>query len=191
MARPKSEDRRAALLDAATRVFAESGLGAPTSRISAEAKVSEGSFFTYFKTKDDLVNELYRDLRLQVADAVMANFPRRAGVRERLEHVWNGYVTWGIENPIAKRTLKLVSNAHVITPEVRAEGSDLFAEVARIEQDALDQRKAQHLPPKMASYALKYLAEMTMELVSREPAKLAEYRAAGFQMLWAALSAKP
>src|SRR5450631_2099254 len=115
MARPKSEDRQAALLDAAMKVFAESGLGAPTSLISSKAKVSEGSFFTYFKTKDELINALYRDIRLQLADAVMTGFPRRAGIRERLEHVWSRYVTWGAENPVARKALKLVSLSHVIT----------------------------------------------------------------------------
>ena len=47
----KSEDRRAALLDAAAKVFAERGLAAPTALVSKTAGVSEGSFFTSFKTK--------------------------------------------------------------------------------------------------------------------------------------------
>lgn len=191
MARPKSEDRRAALLDAATRVFAETGLGAATSLVTSRAKVSEGSLFTYFKTKDELINELYRDLRLQLADAVMEGFPRRAGVRERLEHIWSRYVTWGAENPVARRALKLVSMSHVITEATRAEGTVLFAEVDRLRLDALEQKKIQHVPPEMVSQVLKALAEMTMDLIEREPERAAELRAAGFQMLWGALNSKP
>ena len=50
MARPKSEDKRNAILDAATRVFAESGLSAaPTSEISKQAGVAEGTLFTYLE----------------------------------------------------------------------------------------------------------------------------------------------
>jgi len=42
MARPKSEDKRNAILDAATRLFAERGLtAAPTSEISKQAGVAE------------------------------------------------------------------------------------------------------------------------------------------------------
>jgi AcrR family transcriptional regulator len=191
MARPRSENRRAALLDAAMKVFAESGLGAPTAVISSKAKVSEGSFFTYFKTKDELVNALYTDLRLQLADAVMSGFPRRAGIRERLEHVWSRYVAWGVENPLARKTLKLVSLSHVVTAATRAEGAGLFADVERLQLDALAQKKLQRLPQQMASGALKALAEMTMDLIEREPGKAAIFRAAGFQMLWAALNSKP
>ena len=65
MARPKSEDKRNAILDAATRVFAERGLAAaPTSEISRRAGVADGTLFTYFKTKDDLINALYREIKL-------------------------------------------------------------------------------------------------------------------------------
>ena len=116
--RGEAEERRStcsAARQAATQVFAESGLGAPTASISARASVSEGSFFTYFKTKDELINELYRDLRQQLADTIRADFPHRAGIRERLEHVWSRYVLWGAQHPIARRSLKLVSMSHAIT----------------------------------------------------------------------------
>ena len=191
MARPLSDDRRASLLAAATKVFAEHGISAPTSLISKTAEVSEGSFFTYFKTKDELVNALYREIRLDLAAAVMNDFPRKATVRDRLEHVFVRYVCWGADNPVARRALKHVSMSSVITEAVRAEGGVLFAEVERLQLDALEQRKLQHLPPKMASQALKALAEMTMDLIERDPEQAAQFKAAGFQMLWAALTSKP
>jgi AcrR family transcriptional regulator len=64
MARPKSEDKRNAILSAATEVFAERGLSAATSAISSAAGVAEGTLFTYFKTKDELINALYRETKL-------------------------------------------------------------------------------------------------------------------------------
>src|ERR1700724_4160004 len=100
MARPKSEDKRNAILDAATHLFAERGLAAaPTAEISRRADVAEGTLFTYFETKDELINALYREIKLELADAMMSDFPRRASVRERFQHVWDRYVQWGIANP--------------------------------------------------------------------------------------------
>jgi AcrR family transcriptional regulator len=191
MARPKSEDRRAALLVAATKVFAEQGLAAPTSLISSTAGVSEGSLFTYFKTKDELVNEVYRDIRLDLAHAVLDGFPRRAGVRQRLEHVFTNYVSWGLEHPVARKALKLVSMANAITEATRAEGGALFGEVDRVYEDAIAQRKAHDLPEQMASQTVKALAEMTMDLIDREPREAARYQALGFRLLWGALTSKP
>jgi AcrR family transcriptional regulator len=190
MARPKSEDRRAALLAAAAKVFSEQGLSASTSLISSTAGLSEGSLFTYFKTKDELVNALYREVRLELADAVLANFPRRASVRQRLEHVFTRYVAWGVENPVSRRALRLVSISNVITDETRREGGVLFAEVERMHQDAIEQHKVHGLPPNMAAQTLKVLAEMTMELIDSEPRKAAEYQALGFRLVWGALTSK-
>jgi AcrR family transcriptional regulator len=97
VARPKSEDKRNAILDAATDLFAERGLAAaPTTEISRRADVAEGTLFTYFETKDDLINSLYREIKLELADAMMSDFPRKKNVRTRLRHVWDRYVTWGI-----------------------------------------------------------------------------------------------
>src|SRR5258708_5790685 len=68
MAKPKSEDKRNAILSAAIQVFAERGLGAPTAAITSAAGIAEGSLFTYFTTKEELINALYRELKLGWAD---------------------------------------------------------------------------------------------------------------------------
>src|ERR1700691_4304885 len=107
MARPRSEDKRNAILDAATRLFAERGLtAAPTSEISKLAGVAEGTLFTYFKTKDDLINALYREVKLELADAMMSDFPRKKNIRTKLRHVWDRYVNWGIKNPSQHKVLQ-------------------------------------------------------------------------------------
>ncbi len=62
MARPKSEDKKQALLEAATAAFAQSGIAASTALIARNAGVAEGTLFRYFATKDDLLNALYLGL---------------------------------------------------------------------------------------------------------------------------------
>ena len=172
-------------------MFAQQGLAAPTALISKTAKVSEGSFFTYFATKDELINALYRELRLELAAAVLGDFPRKGNVRERLEHLFTRWVSWAVENPLARRALRQVSMSNAITQAVRAESGSIFAEIERIQLDAVAQKRLTHLPPAMASAALKALAEMTMELIERDPAHAKEFTAAGFHMLWGALTTKP
>src|SRR5882672_9607253 len=123
MARPKSEDKRNAILNAAIEVFAERGLGAATSAISGTAGVAEGTLFTYFKTKDKLINALYREIKLELADAMMSGFPRKQRVRTRLRHVWDGYVNWGIANPKQRKVLAQLQVSEVLTEESRDAGS--------------------------------------------------------------------
>ena len=80
MARPRSEDKRQAILLAAIRLFAEEGLNAPTARIARTAGVAEGTLFTYFASKDELLNQLYLELKGQLR-AAMEPAPPRAGLK--------------------------------------------------------------------------------------------------------------
>src|ERR1700676_1121647 len=140
MAKPKSEDKRNAILSAATQVFAERGLGAPTAAITSAAGIAEGSLFTYFKTKDELINALYRELKLELADSMMSGFPRKQSVRHRLEHVWNGYVHWGVANPDQQKVLKQIQVWGGLTQESKQAGSAPFTEMQRMTEDALTQK---------------------------------------------------
>ena len=45
MARPRSEDKHQALLEAATEIVASHGLAAPTAQIARRAGVAEGTLF--------------------------------------------------------------------------------------------------------------------------------------------------
>ena len=183
MAKPKSEDPRNAILSAATRVFAERGLGAPTAAITSAAGVAEGSLFTYFKTKDELVNALYREIKLELADAMMSGFPRKRTVRHRLEHVWNHYVDWGVANIDQQKVIKQIQVWGGLTGESKKAGLAPFAEMERMAEDAVTQRIFMDVPQPFIAAALSAL-EMTMESMRREPEKAELYRVAGFEMLW-------
>ena len=77
MARPRSEDKRSAIMAAAIRAIASRGPGAPTATIAKEAGVSNGSLFTYFETKADLLNQLYREIKGDMAAAALDGTPDR------------------------------------------------------------------------------------------------------------------
>ena len=148
MARPKSEDKRNAILDAATRLFAERGLAAaPTSEISSLAGVAEGTLFTYFGTKDELINSLYRELKLELADAMMSDFPRKTIVRTRLRHVWDRYVHWGIANAKQRKVLGQLLVSEVLTKESREAGSAPFVEFQTMIRDGIEGRVFSERPP--------------------------------------------
>ena len=72
MARPLSEDKRTAILEAATEMVAMLGVSAPTAKIAKDAGVAEGTLFTYFANKDELLNRLYQELKTDLRDAIMA-----------------------------------------------------------------------------------------------------------------------
>ena len=190
MARPKSEDKRNAILNAATRIFAERGLtAAPTSEISKQAGVAEGTLFTYFKTKDDLINALYREIKLELADAMMSDFPRKKNVRTRLRHVWDRYVNWGIANSKQRKALAQLQVSEVLTKESKDAGGAPFVEFQTMIRDAIEQRVFRNdLPVELISKSLAALVEATIDLTVSNPSKANKYRHSGFQMFWAGIT---
>jgi AcrR family transcriptional regulator len=190
MSRPKSEDKRNAILDAATRLFAERGLtAAPTSEMSKQAGVAEGTLFTYFKTKDHLINALYREIKLELADAMMSDFPRKKKVRTRLRHVWDRYVNWGIANPEQRKVLAQLQVSEALTKESRDAGSAPFVEFQIMIRDAIEQRVFRNdLPVELISKSLAALVEATIDLTVPNPSKTNKYRESGFQMFWAGVT---
>ncbi len=180
MARAKSEDKRNAILSAATEVFAERGLGAATSAISHAAGVAEGTLFTYFKTKDDLVNALYREIKLELADAMMSDFPRRASVRRRFQHVWDRYAKWGIANPKQYRVLQQITVWGGLTEESRRAGVAPFLEIEKVAETAVAEQVFLDRPLEFIAATMSALAETTIQFMRRSPAQADMYRNAGF-----------
>ena len=190
MARPRSENKRNAILEAATRVFAKRGLtAAPTSEISKQAGIAEGTLFTYFDTKDDLINALYRELKLELADAMMSGFPRKKSVRIRLRHVWDRYVSWGVANPDQRKVLAQLTVSEVLTKESRDAAGAPFVEFQTTIRDAIEQRVFRSdLPAELISKSLVALGEATIDLTVSKPSNTNKYRDSGFQMFWAGIT---
>jgi AcrR family transcriptional regulator len=185
MARPRSEDKHAAILDAALRVIAERGLSAtPTSAISKVAGVAEGTLFTYFKTKDALVNALYLDIKREMADAMMAGFPRHVGVRQQLQYVWDRYVEWGTAQPAKKLVMAQLHTSSHITEESRAVGSAPFAEIGEVCRASIAAKVLRDYPVPFIWACMSGLAEATIACMLQDAQAAPGYQRAGFEVLW-------
>jgi AcrR family transcriptional regulator len=192
VARPKSETKRNAILDAATHVFAERGLtAAPTSEISNQAGVAEGTLFTYFKTKDDLINALFREIKLEQADAIMSGFPRKKSVRTKLRHVWDGYVNWGMMNPEQRKVLSQLQVSGMLSKQSLEAGSAPYVEMHNMTRDAIEQHILRaDIPIELISKMLAASAEATMDLIVLKPGMANKYRDGGFEIYWSGIARK-
>lgn len=190
MARPKSDDKRNAILDAAIAVFARQGVwSTPTSAISKAAGVAEGTLFTYFATKDVLVNELYRRLKLEFADVLLSAFPRTADVRSMFQHIWQRYIAWGVTNPEKFKVMAQLSVSDQITAESKAAGYAPFTELERIASASIEQQQIADYPVEFIAAMLEGLAETTMQFVARRNSDdTYDYCAAGFEIFWKGIS---
>ena len=119
MARPLSEDKRTAILEAATEVVAMLGVSATTAKIAKGASVAEGTLFTYFANKDELLNRLYLELKTDLRDAMMTGYPAGKSLIDRNRHVWDRFVGWGSAHPLKRRAMRQLAVSDRITEESR------------------------------------------------------------------------
>jgi AcrR family transcriptional regulator len=190
LARPKSDDKRNAILSAATQVIAERGLGGPTSAISNLAGVAEGTLFTYFKNKEELLNELYREIKLDLADAMMSGFPRKKSVRTRLRHIWDRYTTWGVNHPDQRKVLSQLQLSGSLTLESKKAGSAPFSEIEAMSQEAVEQRVLRDIPLDFLAATMDASAQTTMAFMTSHSASAEKYQSLGFETFWKGISKK-
>src|SRR5690242_7314696 len=106
MARPLSDEKRQLLIDAATDAVALLGTGASTAKIASAAGVSEGTLFTYFPTKDELLNTVYMEIKRDLARAMLDRYPAQASIEDRTRHVWDSYIGWGHARPAKRKAMQ-------------------------------------------------------------------------------------
>src|SRR5688572_28844417 len=107
-------DKRALILDAASRLFVEVGLQVPMSEIARAAGIATGSVYTYFRSKDDLVLAIYRRIGEETNLAVVAADDPAASHAQALQGYFLRYIDFIWVDPVRAALLEYLSNAPVI-----------------------------------------------------------------------------
>lgn len=187
MSRPRSGDKRKAILDAALHICADRGIGgAPTLAISREAGVAEGSLFTYFKTKDDLLNELFHELRMEFSRH-LPDFPHGEAARTRLRYIWEKFLDLGAKHP---EQLKVLTQLRASGRLIRGDEEPSFAlvEVMRAIMEAAAGTELRTVPVEYLVLMIRAQMEVTVEFINAHPEAAPVCREWGFRMLWKELT---
>lgn len=185
MARPLSEEKQAAILLAATRIFATEGIGASTSRIAKAAGVADGTLFIYFKTKDALFNQLYLSIKAEIAEAILASYPESAAAESRLRHVWRAYVLWGVRNPEKRKSLAQLTISNRISAPTTASAAQPLAAIGALIKECAG--AGTPLSPEFAAAVMAALADVTVEFIAGDGSQAEDHLEKGFGTLLRAL----
>lgn len=183
MARPLSEDKRNAILAAATALVAEQGLKTPTAEIAKRAAVPNGSVFTYFSTKTDLFNALYLDLKSDLTDAVLGGISNETDVQVQLRLLWTIWTHWGAKNPTKRRALAQLSVSDEISSVSRKAAAQYAAPTIDLIIRASASGALRDAPARYVTALVEAMASTTTDFMISEPRKADELSLAGFQAL--------
>lgn len=188
MARPLSPEKRNALLQSATQAIAEQGVLATTSGIAKGAGVAEGTLFTYFESKDSLLQQLYLHHKQSLADAMMPAFPHSSSHRARLQHVFDTYVGWGLQNTEGRLAVARLTASGLLAPATKAEGMAPFLAVTEMMDDAVAQRVFVQAPVDFLFCVIEDIANTTITFVERHPESAERFAQLGFDTVWKAIT---
>ena len=184
MARPRSDDKRNAIMSAAICVIASQGLGAATATIAKEAGVSNGSLFTYFETKADLMNHLYIELKTEMAAAALDRLPTESDIRKQALHMWSHWLRWATSCPEKRRTLARLGVSDDITPESRQTGHQTMAGIAKLLERSRENGPMRNVPLGFVVALMSAMADATIDFMTHDPANAKKHCKVGFDALW-------
>jgi len=88
MPRPRTEDKRKRILEAAVKVFARKGyFAARVSEIAKKAGVADGTIYLYFRNKEDILVKLFDEVMAEHVQQVRAAVRALPTTKERLRAI--------------------------------------------------------------------------------------------------------
>jgi len=187
MARLRSPEKRSAILQAAVHEIAEAGLGAATAKIAQRAGVASGTLFTYFATKEELLNELYLELKSEVYVRINAGFPHKGSLERRAQHIWLSSIEWSIEFPEKRKASVVLSLSDLISANTRARTAAQRATVDATLGELGSRAALRGLPQGFAAATMSAMQEATMDFIARQPKQRKKLIELAFQVFWRAV----
>lgn len=189
MARPKSDEKRQAILAAAAQVVAAEGLAASTARIAQAAGVATGSLFTYFESKEVLFNQLYLSLKTELIGSIIIAFPEDTSLRERFSLLCSRWLTRTTDFPAERLALQRLGSFEGLTPETRSATMQIAAGFVTLVREVSKDGPLRGCPPAFISGMIEAMLANTAEFMRRDPPQAEMYRQAGLESLWKAIAA--
>ena len=185
MVREKVLDKEKAIIEAAITVFAERGFwNTPTSMISKTAGIADGTLFTYFATKDDLIHAVYLTIKREVAEALMTGFSAQPSTKDKLYHIWSHYIQWGVTHPERFKIMQQIHSNYPVSADVAAEGLEPFLAIEQTASESIASGLIRDYPVAYMAALMDSQTAMTVQFISANPHDMDYYIRAGFEILW-------
>jgi AcrR family transcriptional regulator len=182
-------DKRQKLMQTAKALFAEHGFyGTATARIAKEAGVSNGILFHYFKTKDDLILELYLDLKDRLFKYAVDQVYKGATLKESIYTLWLASLEWNMENPQDFIFMRQFENSHYYNEQSFTEHrfTQLSIELA---EKGIEQGILKKVPPMLLIQIMSGVVETGVRFLKFNPehANNQEFKDKLFELVWDAI----
>lgn len=147
MIEDQTSDKRLSILKAALDLISENGFhGTPMSLVAQEANVGVGTIYRYFASKEELINELYKETKINLSKAMLQGYSEALPIRARFRQIWVNLANYYLQNPQGLRFLEQYSNSPYITGLTRQENAKVWQPVVGFFRYAQEQQVMKDMP---------------------------------------------
>jgi AcrR family transcriptional regulator len=148
-------DKREAILKTALTLFVERGFfGTPTSLISKEAGVATGTLFFYFRTKEELIDTLYLQVKAKAADAMCRGLDGEKDTKARLNRIGHNAVAWGTENKEEMKFMEQFAHSPFVSTSAQEEGMSRFVFLQDLVTEGIREGVIRDYDPQLLVYMM-------------------------------------
>lgn len=121
--REKSKEKRDALLKATLSLVNNNGFhDAPMSKIAKMANVSPATIYIYFENKQDLINQLYLEVKISYTEHAFKDYSEKMPVKKAFELIWYNIADYKLNKVDEAWFLSQCDNTIMIDEASRQEG---------------------------------------------------------------------
>lgn len=121
--RQKCDKKRVALLNATLHLVNNQGFhAAPMSKIAKMAEMSPATIYIYFENKQDLINQLYLEMKATFSVFAFKNYNEEQCVKESFKQVWYNIAHFKLKQEEESNFLSQCDNTPIINNEIKREG---------------------------------------------------------------------
>lgn len=185
------KDKRTAIMETALKLFTERGFqGTSTAQISKEAGVATGTFFNYFPTKEDLINNLYFEVKGRLSSSMEKEIESESTFQERVRRLWSNFINWGVDNQEEFLFVGQFCSSPYITKYTREEVMKEYIFLYNLVNEGIKTGEIKDFSPELTIAMFYQSSRAVVNLIlnsnlSKDKNELTEN---GFQIIWRGLS---
>lgn len=141
-------DKRSAILEATLNLISERGFhNTPVSLIAKTSGVSAGIIYHYFSAKEEMINELYKEIKLEIIQAMLADYSEDLSFYERFLGIWANFVHYSLDHPTKGSFLEQFENSPYIKQVMEEDIKQAVAPLFSFFQQGVEEGVFKPLPP--------------------------------------------
>lgn len=133
-------NKKDSILQATLKLIVENGIqNTPLSLITKEANVGMGTVYNYFKTKEDIIRELYLRIKNEGASYVLKGYDKNLHVKQRYFLIIEKMVEYYLNNQYEFLFMEQLQFSPIIDNKTKTEASAYSLEMNRLFEEGQNQ----------------------------------------------------